>query len=53
MVAVIPVQEYERLIAEREARFAILDEIRRKYPRLTRNLGQILNLRTPWSSPRQ
>jgi prevent-host-death family protein len=32
MVAVIPVQMYERLVAEREARFAVLDRIRSRVP---------------------
>ena len=32
MVAVIPVEMYERLIAEREARFAILDRIQQQVP---------------------
>ncbi len=32
MVAVIPIELYERLVAEREARFAILDRIREKLP---------------------
>jgi prevent-host-death family protein len=32
MVAVIPVQMYERLVAEREARFAVLDRIRSRLP---------------------
>jgi prevent-host-death family protein len=34
MVAVIPLQEYERLVAEREARFQVLDEIRARLPDL-------------------
>ncbi len=32
MVAVIPIELYEQLVAEREARFAILDRIREKLP---------------------
>ena len=32
MVAVIPVAMYERLIAEREARFQVLDRIRQRVP---------------------
>jgi prevent-host-death family protein len=32
MVAVIPVEMYERLIAEREARFQVLDRIREQLP---------------------
>jgi len=32
MVAVIPVEMYERLVAEREARFAVLDRIRSRLP---------------------
>ncbi len=32
MVAVIPLEMYERLIAEREARFQVLDRIRRRLP---------------------
>ncbi len=32
MVAVIPVALYERLIAEREARFQVLDRIRARLP---------------------
>lgn len=34
MVAVIPVDLYERLIAEREARFAIIDRIHNRVPDL-------------------
>jgi prevent-host-death family protein len=30
MVSIIPVDDYQRLIAEREARFQVLDEIRRQ-----------------------
>lgn len=30
MVAIIPIDDYQRLIAEREARFQVLDEIRRQ-----------------------
>jgi prevent-host-death family protein len=32
MAAVIPVETYERLIAEREARFQVLDRIRSRVP---------------------
>ena len=32
MVALIPVEVYERLVAEREARFQVLDRIRSKLP---------------------
>jgi prevent-host-death family protein len=32
MVALIPVEVYEQLIAEREARFQVLDRIRSKLP---------------------
>ena len=34
MVAIIPIDDYRRLIAEREARFQVLDEIRRHMPDL-------------------
>ena len=34
MVAIIPVDDYQQLIAEREARFQVLDEIRRRLPDL-------------------
>jgi len=34
MVAIIPLQDYQRLIAERETRFQVLDEIRRRLPDL-------------------
>ena len=34
MVAIIPLEDYQRLIAEREARFQVLDEIRRRLPDL-------------------
>jgi prevent-host-death family protein len=34
MVAIIPADEYQQLIAEREARFQVLDEIRRHLPDL-------------------
>ena len=34
MVAIIPIADYQRLIAEREARFQVLDEIRRQVPDL-------------------
>ncbi|MCO5180907.1 MAG: type II toxin-antitoxin system Phd/YefM family antitoxin [Candidatus Promineofilum sp.] len=30
MAAVIPIDLYERLVAEREARFAVIDDLRRK-----------------------
>lgn len=32
MVAMIPVETYERLVAEREARFAVLERIRGRLP---------------------
>lgn len=32
MVAVIPIELYEQLVAEREARFAVLDRIRENLP---------------------
>jgi prevent-host-death family protein len=34
MVALIPVEVYEQLIAEREARFQVLDRIRSKLPEI-------------------
>lgn len=34
MVALIPVELYERLVAEREARFQVLDRIRSKLPEI-------------------
>lgn len=34
MVAIIPVQEYRRVVSEREARFQILDEIRSRMPNI-------------------
>jgi prevent-host-death family protein len=34
MVAIIPIQEYQRLVSEREARFQILDEIRSRMPNI-------------------
>lgn len=34
MVAVIPVEMYERLVAEREARFQVLDRIRSRLPQV-------------------
>jgi len=34
VVAIIPVEDYQRLIAERKARFQVLDEIRRRVPDL-------------------
>lgn len=35
MVAVIPVEMYERLIAEREARFQVLDRVHERLPDLS------------------
>jgi prevent-host-death family protein len=35
MVAVIPVEMYERLMAEREARFEVLNRIRERLPELS------------------
>lgn len=35
LVALIPVKMYERMIAEREARFQILDEIRQRLPEIS------------------
>jgi len=35
MVAVIPVEMYERLMAEREARFEVLDRIRQRLPEVS------------------
>jgi prevent-host-death family protein len=35
MVALIPVEVYEQLIAEREARFQVLDRIRSKLPEIS------------------
>jgi prevent-host-death family protein len=35
MVAVIPLEDYQQLIAEREARFQVLDEIRQRLPDLS------------------
>ncbi len=32
MVAIIPLEDYQRFIAERKARFQVLDEIRRRLP---------------------
>lgn len=32
MVAIIPVQEYQQIVSEREARFQILDDIRKRMP---------------------
>lgn len=32
MVAVIPMEMYERLVAEREARFEVLDRVRERLP---------------------
>ncbi len=37
MVALIPVEVYERLVAEREARFQVLDRIRSKLPDISEN----------------
>lgn len=34
MVALIPVEVYEQLVAEREARFQVLDRIRSKLPEI-------------------
>jgi prevent-host-death family protein len=34
MVAIMPVDDYRQLVAEREARFQILDKIRRRLPDL-------------------
>ena len=34
MAAIIPIDDYERLIAERQARFQVLDEIRHQMPNL-------------------
>ena len=34
MVAIIPVELYEKLVAEREARFQVLDRIRSKLPEI-------------------
>jgi prevent-host-death family protein len=35
MVAVIPIELYEKIVAEREARFAIIDRLREKAPTLS------------------
>jgi prevent-host-death family protein len=35
MVAVIPLEDYQQLIAEREARFQVLNEIRQRLPDLS------------------
>jgi prevent-host-death family protein len=35
MVALIPVEVYEHLVAEREARFQVLDRIRSKLPEIS------------------
>lgn len=35
MVAIIPIDDYRRLIAEREGRFQVFDEIRRRMPELS------------------
>ena len=37
MVAVIPVEMFERLLAEREARFGVIDSIRERAPDVTEN----------------
>lgn len=34
MMAMIPVQEYQRLISERETRFQVLEEIRSRMPHI-------------------
>lgn len=34
MVAMVPVQEYQRIISEREARFQVLNDIRDRMPAL-------------------
>jgi hypothetical protein len=34
MVAIIPLEDYQQLIAEREARFQVLGEIRQRLPDL-------------------
>jgi len=34
MVAMISVQEYQRIVSEREARFRVLDEIRSRMPNI-------------------
>jgi prevent-host-death family protein len=34
MMALIPIEVYERLVAEREARFQVLDRIRSKMPQI-------------------
>lgn len=35
MVAVIPIELYEQMVAEREARFSVVDQLRQKSPALT------------------
>ncbi len=35
MVALIPIEVYEQLVAEREARFQVLDRIRSKLPEIS------------------
>ena len=35
MVAIIPVQEYQQIVSERESRFQVLDEIRSRMPDLS------------------
>jgi prevent-host-death family protein len=35
MVAIIPLEDYQQLIAEREARFQVLDELRHRLPDLS------------------
>jgi len=34
LVAILPLKEYQQLVSEREARFQILDDIRRRMPDL-------------------
>jgi prevent-host-death family protein len=41
MVALIPVEVYEQLVAEREARFQVLDSIRSKLPEIPE--GEVQN----------
>ena len=38
MVALIPVEVYEQLVAEREARFQVLDRLRSKLPDITEDV---------------
>ena len=35
MVGIISADEFERLIAEREARFAVIDRVRRRLPNVS------------------